>query len=195
MASRKVKKEIRDWAIFAAILLTLYLTGLHTNVAAFAQRMVLATGIVNPKTEISSDATQADYNFSLTDINGEILEFEKFKGKVVFMNLWATWCPPCIAEMPSIQSLYNTYKDNKDVVFVMLNVEGNIKKVNKFLSKKEFTFPIYFINATGLPKIYDGGAIPSTYVIDKEGNIVYSKTGMANYNSASFVKFIDDLTQ
>jgi thiol-disulfide isomerase/thioredoxin len=195
MASKKLKKEIRDWAIFAAILLVLYFTGLHTNVAAFAQRMVLATGIINPNTEISAKPVQADYNFSLTGMDGELLEFKDLKDKVVFMNFWATWCAPCIAEMPSIQELYNTHKANEDVVFAMINVEGNLKKVEKFLSRKEFDFPVYFINTTGIPKVYDTSGIPATFVLDKEGNISYSKVGMANYSSSSFIEFIGKLAE
>jgi thiol:disulfide interchange protein len=109
MASKKVKKEIRDWAIFAGVLLTLYLTGLHTDVAAFAQRMVLATGIANPDTEIEKEQTKAAYDFTLNQLDGDILNFEDLKGKVVFINFWATWCAPCIAEMPSIDSLYKIY--------------------------------------------------------------------------------------
>ncbi|MEN8247645.1 MAG: redoxin family protein [Bacteroidota bacterium] len=195
MASKKVKKEIRDWAIFAGVLLILYFTGLHTNVAAFAQRMVLATGIANPKTEISSEPSQADYNFSLTGLDGELLDFKDTKGKVVFINFWATWCAPCIAEMPSIQELYDTYEANENVVFVMINVEGNLKKVNKFLDKKEYTFPVYFINSTGIPKVFDSSGIPATFVVDKDGNITYSKVGMANYSSSSFINYIENLAK
>ena len=193
MASKKIKKEIRDWAIFAVILLVLYFTGLHTNVAAFAQRMVLATGIINPKTELNVAPVQADYNFSLTNMDGEILEFKDLRGKVVFINFWATWCAPCIAEMPSIQELYDSHKDNENVVFTLINVEGNLKKVNKFLARKDFNFPVYFINSSGIPKVYDTSGIPATFVLDKEGNIAYSKVGMANYSSSSFIDFITNL--
>lgn len=193
MASKKLKKEIRDWAIFATVLLVLYLTGLHTNVAAFAQRMVLATGIINPNTEINAKPVQADYNFSLTGLDGEVLDFKELKGKVIFMNFWATWCAPCIAEMPSIQELYEAQENNENVVFVMINVEGNLNKVNKFLSRKDFKFPVYFINSTGIPKVYDTSGIPATFVVDKEGNIAYSKVGMANYSSSGFIEFINNL--
>ena len=117
MASKKIKKEIRDWAIFAGILLTLYLTGLHTDVAAFAQRIVLATGVVNPNTEVLETKEKAAYDFTLDKMSGGVLDVEDLKGKVVFINFWATWCPPCIAEMPSIQKLYDKYKDNPEIAF------------------------------------------------------------------------------
>ena len=195
MASKKVKKEIRDWAIFAGVLLTLYLTGLHTDVAAFAQRMVLATGIANPNTEIEKEKTKAAYDFTLNQLDGETLNFEDLKGKVVFINFWATWCAPCVAEMPSINSLYEIYKDNPDIVFVMINVENKDEKVRKFIKKKKFSFPIYLPNASQIPRVYESKGIPTTFVLDKDGYIAYKKVGMANYDANSFVKFIARLTE
>lgn len=195
MASNKVKKEIRDWAIFAGILLTLYLTGLHTDVAAFAQRMVLATGIANPETEIKKEKTKAAYDFTLNQLDGVTLDFEDLKGKVVFINFWATWCAPCVAEMPSINSLYKIYEDNPEVVFVMINVENKEDKVRKFIKKKKFSFPIYLPNASQIPRVYESKGIPTTFVLDKDGYIAYKKVGMANYDANSFVKFIALLTE
>ena len=194
MASKKVKKEIRDWAIFAGVLLTLYFTGLHTDVAAFAQRMVLATGIANPETELKEEKTKAAYDFTINKLDGETLDFENLKGKVVFINFWATWCAPCVAEMPSINSLYKIYKDNPEVVFVMINVENKEEKVRKFIKKKNYSFPIYLPNASQIPGVYESKGIPTTFVIDKEGYIAYKKVGMANYDADSFVKFIAGLT-
>ena len=195
MASKKVKKEIRDWVIFASVLLTLYLTGLHTDVAAFAQRMVLATGIANPQTEVGKEKTKAAYDFTLDQLDGETLNFKDLKGKVVFINFWATWCAPCVAEMPSINSLYEIYKDNPQVVFVMINTEIKEDKVRKFIKKKDFSFPIYFPNASMIPRVYETKGIPATFVLDKEGYIAYKKVGMANYDADSFVKFIAELTE
>ena len=195
MASKKIKKEIRDWAIFAGVLLTLYLTGLHTDVAAFAQRMVLATGIANPETEIKKEKTRAAYDFTLNQLDGETLNFEDLKGKVVFVNFWATWCAPCIAEMPSIDNLYEVYQDNPDVVFVMINTESKEDKVRKFMKKKKFKFPIYFPNASLIPRVYESKSIPTTFVIDKDGYIAYKKVGMASYDADNFVKFIARLAE
>jgi len=195
MATKKVKKEIRDWVIFAGILLTLYLTGLHTDVAAFAQRMVLATGIANPNTEIEKEKTKAAYDFTLDQLDGETLNFEDLKGKVVFINFWATWCAPCVAEMPSINSLYEIYEDNSEVVFVMINTESKEDKARKFMKKKKFSFPIYFPNASMIPRVYESKGIPTTFVLDKEGYIAYKKVGMANYDADNFVKFIARLSE
>ncbi len=89
MTTGKLKKELRSWAVFVGILLTLYFTGLHTDVAAFAQRIVLATGIANPKTDKPISKTKATYDFTLDKLEGGTLDFETMRGKVVFINFWA----------------------------------------------------------------------------------------------------------
>ena len=194
MASKKTKKEIRDWVIFVGVLLTLYFTGLHTDVAAFAQRMVLATGIANPNTEINQKEKEvAAYDFTLKSLEGKELNFEEQRGKVVFINFWATWCAPCIAEMPSIQNLYEVYKDDANVSFVMINIDDKKSKAKQFIDKKNYTFPVYFAASTLIPKVYSTKGIPATFVIDKEGYIVYKKTGMASYDAKKFIGFISDL--
>ncbi len=193
MAKSKIKKELKEWGIFAIILLTLYFTGLHTEVAAFAQRAVLATGIVNPDTSPIEDKEKAAYDFTLTSMDGRILDVETLKGKVIFINMWATWCAPCIAEMPSIQKLYNKYKDNPGAVFVMISFDKDPAKAKRFIENKGFDMPVYFPNETQIPKVYDSEGIPTTYVIDKEGYISYRKVGMASYDSNSFAKMMDEL--
>lgn len=196
MASKKVKKEFRDWVIFATVLLILYFTGLHTDVAAFAQRIVLATGIANPKIElVQENKTVAAYDFSLDAMNGGVLNFEEQRGKVIFINFWATWCAPCIAEMPSIQNLYDKFKDNPDVIFVMINVESKRSKAKKFIDKKAYSFPIYYPNASRIPNVYSSDGIPTTYVVDKDGYIAYQKVGMASYDAEKFVDFINKLAE
>lgn len=193
MAKSKIKKEVKEWGVFAIILLTLYFTGLHTEVAAFAQRVVLATGIANPDTDPIKEKEKAAFDFTLTGMDGSTLDFEKLRGKVIFINMWATWCAPCVAEMPSIQELYNNYKDNPDVVFAMISFDKDPKKAKKFVDKKNFNMPIYFPNATQIPKVYESRGIPTTFVIDKAGYISYKKIGMANYDSKSFAKMMDGL--
>ncbi|MCF6351608.1 MAG: TlpA family protein disulfide reductase [Cyclobacteriaceae bacterium] len=193
MAGFQIKKELKEWGIFAIILLTLYFTGLHTEVAAFAQRAVLATGIANPNTDPIEYKEKAAYDFTLTGMDGNTLDFETLKGKVIFINMWATWCAPCIAEMPSIQELYNKYKDNSDAVFVMISFDKDPEKAKNFIARKEYDLPVYFPNETQIPKVYDSKGIPTTYVIDKKGYIAYRKVGMASYDSNSFVKLMDGL--
>lgn len=193
MAKFKLKKELKEWGIFAVVILTLYFTGLHTEVAAFAQRVVLATGIANPDTDPIENKEKAAFDFTLTAPDGSKLDFETLKGKVVFINMWATWCAPCVAEMPSIQGMYDKYKDNPDIVFALISFDKDPRKAEKFVDKKGYTMPIYFPNESQIPSVYQSKGIPTTFVIDKEGYISYKKVGMANYESKSFANFIDGL--
>ncbi|MEM1409105.1 MAG: TlpA disulfide reductase family protein, partial [Bacteroidota bacterium] len=95
---KKIIKELKSWGVMAVIFVVLYLTGLHTEVAAFAQRMILSTGVFTADTEIpASEQKGVDYDFKLQDLEGNITDFEDFKGKVIFLNIWASWCAPCIA--------------------------------------------------------------------------------------------------
>ncbi|WP_298497313.1 TlpA disulfide reductase family protein [uncultured Algibacter sp.] len=130
-----------------------------------------------------------DYNWRLKDENGTVFNFEQLKDKVVLVNFWATWCPPCIAEMPSMQSLYNDYKGKIEFVFV--SNEDNLK-IDKFKSENDYTFKVYS-PITKYPEGFNVSSIPRTFLIDKTGNIVIDKTGAANWNSKTVRTTIDKL--
>ena len=130
-----------------------------------------------------------NYNWTLKDKNETILNFKHLKGKVVLVNFWATWCPPCIAEMPSMQELYNDYKNKVEFVFIS---NEDFSKINSFLSKNNYTF-ITYKTATNSPEVLHVSSIPRTFLIDKFGNIVIDKTGAANWNSNTVRSTIDKL--
>ncbi len=185
-----IKKEIKEWGIFAVIIAALYFTGLHTEVAAYAQRAVLATGLMTPNIDLDEEGKgRIDYNFKIKSMDGEVIELSQFKDKVIFINLWATWCPPCRAEMPSIQALYDKVKDNEDIVFVMLSLDESEGKVRKYKNKKSFDFPIYMA-ASQVPDVLRSPSIPTTFIVAKNGDIVSKKVGMAKYDTKSFENFL-----
>ena len=187
---KSIKKDIIEWAIFLGILGFLFGTGLHTPVFGFIQGLILKTGIMQPSLDESS-TDLADYNFILIDDKGNKKPFTEFKDKVIFVNLWATWCPPCIAEMPDINELY-TEMNGKDIQFVMISLDDDFQKAKDFVQKKDFDFPIYQL-ASSLPKVYESNAIPTTYIISPEGKIVVAKSGMAKYNTTKFKRFLEEL--
>lgn len=194
---KKTKRTLIEYGIMAAVILTLYLTGLHTEVIGFAQRGLLATGLMNPKTEARANKVSdssgeiADFNFELINSAGETVNLEQFKGKVIFMNLWATWCPPCIAEMPTIQKLYHDVK-NENVEFIMLSLDENFETAKSFRINKGYDFEIYRV-AKGLPQMYHSSSIPTTFVIDAEGKLAMTHKGMADYSTKKFKSFLLDL--
>lgn len=118
----------------------------------------------------------------LVDVHNSPLDFAAFKGKVVFVNNWASWCPPCIAEMPSIQKLKNSLHADGDVVFVMVSFDEDPDKAMAFMKKKGYDFEVYF---PGKNYPYATSSIPATFVIDKTGNVAASHVGMADYSKQS----------
>ena len=130
-----------------------------------------------------------DYNWKLKEENGTVLNFETIKGKVVLVNFWATWCPPCIAEMPSIQKLYDDYKDKITFVFVS---NENWSIIDDFYIKNSYNLPTYN-TFSKVPGQLKSNSIPATFIIDKKGNIVTDKKGAANWNSTKVRKLLDEL--
>jgi len=136
--------------------------------------------------------TLASYNWklqSLDDVDDVDYDFEQAKGKVVLVNFWATWCPPCIAEMPSLQGLYDDYGDRIEFLLVSEEKETIIQK---FLNKHEYSFEIYR-PITEIPEMLKTRSIPRTFIIDKDGHIVIDKSGAANWNSEAVRAVIDKL--
>jgi thiol-disulfide isomerase/thioredoxin len=186
--SFSLKKELTQWGIFAAIAGILYFTGYHTEVIGRLQSVLLYTGLMQPDTEVSADSRQAYYNMPLISLSGEQTSLEAYKGKTIFLNFWATWCPPCIAEMPNIQNLYDTI-DTDHIAFVMVSLDEDPQKAQDFITRKDFTFPVFTL-AGYKPNIYNSTVVPTTYVISPEGEIVVEHRGMAKYDTDEFREFL-----
>ncbi|RQO69702.1 TlpA family protein disulfide reductase [Pedobacter sp. KBW06] len=129
---------------------------------------------------------------TFADGKGKSISLAELKGKVVFVNFWATWCPPCIAEMPSIQALYTKYKDNEQVVFIMVDVDGKYKQASDFMKKNGYTLPVY-LPESEVPKEYFAGSMPTTVILDKSGRLAFHHLGAADYSDPEITGFIDKL--
>jgi thiol-disulfide isomerase/thioredoxin len=188
------KRSLLEWGALAAIVAILYFTGLHTEVLGAMQRAVLWTGLFDAKTHKveTTDGpmlTKKTYNMPLKTAKGKQIRLKKYKGKVLFVNMWASWCPPCVAEMPTIEKLYNQVKDHDNIKFVLISLDEKKKKGIAFMEDKDFPMPYYF-PASGIPDVFQSSYIPTTYVISKEGQIIYKNGGMANYSKKSFREWL-----
>ena len=206
--NKSSKKTWIQYGIFAVVAITLYATGLHTEVIGFAQRGLLATGLMNPDVEeiaqvarsgnenkdekatMPDPTIQADFNFKLIDREGNAKSLADFKGKVIFMNMWATWCPPCVAEMPSIDKLHEEM--GNEVAFVMLSLDQDFEKAKAFDKRKGYDLPIY-APGSNMPAMYQSSAIPTTFIIDAKGNLALTHKGMADYSDPEFKNFLNSL--
>lgn len=130
-----------------------------------------------------------DYTWNLYNLKGKKINLKAAKGDVVVVNLWATWCPPCIAEMPSFQELYEDYGGR--VQFYFVSSEEKLKLEN-FMNKNPYTFPVFRPGSVA-PEGLQSNILPTTYVISKSGEIVVHKKGTADWNDPDFRNLLNKL--
>ena len=130
-----------------------------------------------------------DYDWRLKDEEWDFFNFEKSKGNVVFINLWASWRLPCEAELASIQELYDLYKGKMDF-YIITNEER--EPVEAFMEEHEFTFPVTYL-IIGEKAPIDANKVPASYVIDKSGNIVISEEGISDWSTDKIYTLLDEL--
>ena len=152
-------------------------------------RQLMAMGLFNA--EINKEAAVANIPigqepFSFRDEKGNTISKANLKGKVVFITFWATWCPPCRAEMPSLNDLYKQFRKEDNIVFLFLNEDSDAAKAKKYLQHNRFAIPLL----SGIAKIPNeiySGTLPTTVILNKEGRIVYKHEGLAKYNTKTFI--------
>jgi thiol-disulfide isomerase/thioredoxin len=186
-------KTIRPWIIMIALVLVLRYTGVLSGISYFTGSLLLKTGAMNAGLEAPLVTKTFNYNFKVKDLNGTVIDFKTFKGKTIFLNVWATWCGPCRIEMPSIQKLYDKI-NNDEIVFIMLAVDDrkSFDKVATYVKEKEFTFPVY-VPHESLPNQLMVKSIPTTFVVNPQGKIATQETGAANYDTEEFKTFLEGL--
>ncbi len=172
----------------------LQLTGFKEVAGFYAQSVALHSGFRDAGVEPVKNPAKFDYNFTIKDLIGNKINFETYQGKVIFLNMWATWCGPCRAEMADIQKLYEKI-DKEKVAFVMLSIDEdrNTQKVVDYISNKAFSFPV-FLPSGYLPEQLQVPSIPTTFVISKDGIVVTKEVGSKNYNTDKFKQFLEDLS-
>ncbi|GAB2798356.1 thiol-disulfide isomerase/thioredoxin [Hymenobacter luteus] len=195
------RKNLLQWLPLALFALVLF-TPLRTPVLGALQRGLLATGLWKPDVPVATPAP-ADapivptggaaypHNLPLLTLDGKHANLSDLKGKVVFVNLWASWCPPCVAEMPGIHALYKKM-DPKKVAFVMISLDENPAKAQAMLKRQGYTFPVYFPAGPLVPP-FDSNSIPSTVILDSDGQVAARHDGMAEYDTPEFKAALDNL--
>lgn len=136
--------------------------------------------------EANNTQENIDYNIHFKDLAGNIVDFKQSEGQPVLINFWATWCTPCIAEMPGLVDLYKEFGTEVDFYFVS---NESTDKLQLFLSKKNYNIPVYN-SVSKIPESFDTSSIPATYLINSNGVIVAKAKGMANWDGAEVKKRI-----
>jgi thiol-disulfide isomerase/thioredoxin len=188
-----LKKELKKrWLsiLFYTLIIVLIFS---PDAKSWLLQQVVSTGLL--KAEIKKDPSKnlpEAATFSFIDSHGKAATTAHLKGKVVFINFWASWCPPCRAEMPSLENLYQKLKADDRFVFLFMNEDEDKNKAIEYLKKNQFTIPLFYSSGNAPREIFSG-SLPTTVVLDKEGKIVLKHQGMADYDSEDFIRQLKEL--
>jgi thiol-disulfide isomerase/thioredoxin len=159
--------------------------------------MVLVASCSNSKTEQSTPAQQqnnVDNNFasaavtvpsfSLKDVNGNVINLQSLRGKKLFVNIWASWCPPCKRELPSIEKLYRSV-DTSKVRFLLVSFDDKFEAAMKYMSARKINLPIYYPTENP-PALFQVQGIPATFIFNQNGDLVKRVDGGENYDTKEY---------
>lgn len=133
-------------------------------------------------------------DFELQDLNGASRRLSDYKGKVVFLNFWATWCGPCRSEMPAMERLYRQLQD-KGFEIVAVNLQENRKSVQRFVNDLGLSFPVFLDTDGRIGSMYGARSIPTTYIIDRSGSVIAGTIGTREWDSQQYIRFFEKLLE
>lgn len=191
----KFKRFIRKngFSIFFGIIFVVLFVS--PKAKTWVLQQIMFTGFFNAhidKKDLNMKGSQSIIEFDFEDGKGNIQNTSALIGKVVFINFWASWCPPCRAELPSIEMLYSKFRNNPDVTFLIMNEDADLSMAKEFLEKGKYSFPIYKAKSNPPMEIYSG-TLPTTIILGKNGKVIFRHEGFANYGSEKFIKQMGEL--
>jgi len=149
----------------------------------FSTTMLMLLALCIAASNPISGAQDAAHGFTLPDINGKKVSLSEFKGKVVILNFWATWCGPCRAEMPSLNKLYIALKD-KGLAVIAISVDTSEKTVRPFIKEQKLSFPVLMDKDKAVSfDEYGIFGLPTTFLIDRNGMIVEKIPGEREWDT------------
>jgi thiol-disulfide isomerase/thioredoxin len=143
-------------------------------------------GLQPPKERVES------IDFELQDLSGTTRSLSDFKGKVVFLNFWATWCGPCRFEMPSMEKLYRRFKD-RGLEIVAVNLQEDRDSVQRFVDEYELSFPVLLDTTGRIGATYGARSIPTTYILDRDGWVLAGTIGTREWDTEEYLRFFERL--
>ena len=164
-------------AIFIAIIV------MFTNGQTYAQQTMQAM----PGNPVAKD-------FKLKNLDGEFVSLSDFKGQVVMINFWATWCPPCRKEMPSMQRAWEQYQKN-DIMMLAVHIGGDVDEIWSFVSEYNLDFPVLIDGNSKVSNAWPILGIPTSFVIDKQGKIAYRAIGGREWDSPQLMQMMLSLNK
>lgn len=169
--------------LIGIILLLVLIPQTRLPIQVHLQRLIALAPSINPENE---QVKLNDYNLSFADQEGKVYPLNNARGKLIILNFWATWCPPCIAEMPSLQQLYQDYGNQVSFYFI---TQDSWELINKFKQQRHIELPFYKLKQASTA--LDHTSLPTTYIIDQSGKILVKKVGVADWNSSTVRDLLD----
>ncbi len=174
--------------VFAVFLVLLIIPQTRSPIQVAVNKVKLL--VWSPSVLDEEDQAQiAPFGYELKNLEGHNQMIEIGNGKITFISYWATWCPPCIAELPSMEALYQDFGQKID--FLLITNE-DIAVVEQFIKKKNYSLPVY-IARMNPPQELTHKNIPTSFLIDAEGKIIIKETGSADWNSKKVRRLLDGL--
>jgi thiol-disulfide isomerase/thioredoxin len=144
--------------------------------------------------ENSAMSEPAAYDWTVLDVDDRPVSFSQFKGKTLFLNFWATWCPPCVREMPSIDSLAKDPRlAGKSIEFLCVSVDDDVRVVRDFMKSRKLGMTFLKVKDGKLPPVFFSDGIPATFLIAPDGRIAASQVGSADWHEENVVQFLEKL--
>jgi thiol-disulfide isomerase/thioredoxin len=167
------------------------------NVSVFGQNKKIPAAVTKAFKDAGIQAASEGIDpvdFTITLLDGTIVNLAQLKGKVVFLNFWATWCGPCRSEMPSMEAVYQKLKD-KGLEIIAVNLGDSRKEVTDFMNNYKLNFPAGLDEKKLTGKYYHIQAIPTTYIIDRRGLIIARLVGSINWNTPKVIAALESALQ
>jgi thiol-disulfide isomerase/thioredoxin len=136
---------------------------------------------------------RAEFRWTLRDLDGKPVELDAYRGRTIVLNLWATWCPPCVAEMPSLESLASNGR-LKDVAFLCVAVNDDPGAVRSFVESRSLKVPV-LVADDAVPEPFLTQGIPATFIIAPSGAIVVERVGSARWDAPKVVEYLERLAK
>ncbi len=158
---------------------------------ALVALLIACNNAAEPAPEVNKTAAVPTLpSMDLRTADGSYINLSSLKGKKIFVNLWATWCPPCRAEMPGIQRLAGKV-DSSKVAFVMLSLDEEFEAATRYAKQTKLNLPVYH-PASGLPTLFQTGGIPVTYIFNEAGELIFRHDRADNYDQPKFVEMLNN---
>ena len=134
-------------------------------------------------------------NFTLPGLDGKMVNLSDYRGAVVLVNIWATWCPPCVDEMPSLERLYKEFKgENFEILAVSIDAAGT-KAVAPFMKKHNLSFPALIDPEGTISALYQTTGVPESFIVNQEGILINKIIGPRDWAASDVIDFFHDLIQ